>query len=178
MILGFHRSVDHGALRLQCNMASHPRIMENSKLDKLLTLKTSILNEHCNSHINWMYLTPYYHKVYTTHYSDMSWLVFLDSSLWWQRPGSEPRPVRVVLCGDKMALEQFLYQVLLFFPVSIIPSIPHTQVSFIYYHCYMILAVTVLFNKTLLSTHYSVKFNWTHNMCHTVRVYQITIKEQ
>jgi len=58
-----------------------------------------------------------------------------------------------------MALEQFLYQVLPFFPVSIIPRIPHAHISFIYYHCYMILAVIVLFNKTLLSPHYSVKFN-------------------
>jgi len=109
---------------------------------------------------------------------DMSWLTFLDSDLRWQRPGSEPSPVHVVLHGDKMALEQFLYQAIPFFPVSIILPIPHTHISFIYYHCYMILAVIVLFNKTLPSTQYSVKFNWTHNMCHTVEVYQITIKEQ
>jgi hypothetical protein len=178
MILGFHCGVDEIPILLQCDMASHPRIMENSKWDKVLILKTNIFNEYCNSHINWMYLTLHYHNVYTTHYSDISWLTFSDSSLWWQRPGSEPRPVHVVLLGDKMALEQFLYQVLPFFPVSIIPSVPHTHNSFIYYHCYMILAVIVLFNKTLLSTHYSVIFNWTHNMCHTVQVYPITIKEQ
>jgi len=58
-----------------------------------------------------------------------------------------------------MALEQILYQVLPFFPVSIILPIPHAHISFIYYHCYMSLEVIVLFNKKILSTHYSVKFN-------------------
>jgi hypothetical protein len=73
--------------------------------------------------------TARYELIHDTQFRSLPWLGGSFAILSPQRPGSNPRPVSVRFVVDNMALEQVFLQVLLFYPVSIIPPLLHTHLQ-------------------------------------------------
>jgi hypothetical protein len=84
--------------------------------------------------------------------------------------GFDSRPAHVRFVVDRVALGQAVLRVLRFLSVSIVPTVLHTHMSFIYHRCYITLAIdTVVKQNTLLSP--SVRFS--HDNLQSTSIYSV-----